>query len=506
MRQAMIIIGAVLVSVSLAAGQHSGVGSGNALDANPGLGSARVNAEVPQQTPINTNLFVYGQSTGLSGFHGSSFYAPNQLRLDLPGQSVRNFSAQSVGLQEVQSGYGLYQPTAYLDRAQTVVGLRAIELGLNSPGSNVPGQSVMSPQIAQDIYTQAVQRYDPITVERPAGQLLSDNPTQGPITQTVRLAQIQGPDDVFLMPAYLSPDQEIFEAPYQEGHRELMAEVRNMRTDFGTEFGPSEEEVDPRIDPMDGQFAEPGDVEQAGMQSTPIERTRAIPQPGRDVYYDLVMTMRLEHPEQADILLAEYEASFRENRELSTVTFDEATSQYVLHSLAGLAVDEVNTLLASGQAELKEGKFYDANADFIIAGTNSAVNPCPHLGSAVAMFAAGEPVTAAHRLKLAMNMFPPTIETRVDLPALLGEEVAGAALADLDEIIGHDPEDDDAMLLLLAVYMHSSANDIDRARLYAQRLLDVAGEDKVLSTYGQFIITGEPVEGLFKEAMENARE
>ncbi len=189
------------------------------------------------------------------------------------------------------------------------------------------------------------------------------------------------------------------------------------------------------------------------------------------------------------------------------MTFDQATNQFVLHALAGASSDEVNELLSQGQVHLAAGKFYDANADFIVAGTFSAVNPCPHLGSAVAMFAAGEPVTAARRLKLAMDMFPPTIETRVDLAALLGEDVATEALSDLVGIVGNDAsDDDDALLLLLAVYMHSSMDNMDRAQLFAERLLAAAGEDKILTTYAQFIITGEPVEGILARAIEDANE
>jgi hypothetical protein len=510
MRNIMIMLGVVLLCVSLAGAQSSGVGSGNALDANPAVGSGGVNTQVQQQTPIDTNLYIYGQSTGLSGFRGSSFYAPNQLRLNLPGQSVRDFGGRSVGLQEVQTGYGLYQPTAYLDRAQTVVGLRGIEAGLNAPGSNVPGQSVVSPEIARNIYTQAVQRYEPITIARPAGQLLSDDPVQGPITQTVRLAQTQGPADRFMMPEYVSPDEAIFDAPYQQAQQQLLDEVRDMRNDYGAEFGPQDEEVvDPRVEPLDGQpeqaldpDAEPGDEPSTEMQNRPVRRDGAIPQPGQDGYYDLVMEMRLQHPEEADILLSDYEEAFRDNQESSLVSFDEVTGQYVIHALAGAASDDANRLMMTGQAKLLAGNFYNANADFVLASATSPINPLPQLGAATAMFAAGEPVTAARRLKHAMNMFPPTIETRLDLSVMLSDEALSTALADLDALIGPTADDDEPMLLLLATYMHASANHMDQARAYAQRLLDVAGNDEILSTYARFIVTGQPVEGLLRETLE----
>jgi hypothetical protein len=99
-------------------------------------------------------------------------------------------------------------------------------------------------------------------------------------------------------------------------------------------------------------------------------------------------------------------------------------------------------------------------------------------------------------------MFPPTIETRLDLSVMLSDEALSTALADLDALIGPTADDDEPMLLLLATYMHASANHMDQARAYAQRLLDVAGNDEILSTYARFIVTGQPVEGLLRETLE----
>jgi len=151
--------------------------------------------------------------------------------------------------------------------------------------------------------------------------------------------------------------------------------------------------------------------------------------------------------------------------------------------------ERLGVLMTEAQTLMSRGQYYDAAAKFSSAAVANPQNPLSQMGAALAMFGAGEPVSAAFRLRRAMEIFPPIMETQMAVAEMMDAATFDDRLAELDGLLGEQTPNDSQMLLLLATYMHASAGQEDQAKAYAQRLADVAS-DALMSAYAQFVLTG----------------
>jgi hypothetical protein len=496
-----ILIGAAIIAVSsaLAWGQvDARVNQGNVLDANPGVGTGGVNTEVAPTNAMDTQLVVGNQVTGLAGFRGNvPYYQGNQFRGNLPSQMLESFNARSVSLYQAQTGVGLSQTAGYFGRQQTIVGLRGIEAGLNAPGTTTPLQSAVPVQTINEFRNDALQRYQTVYVQRPAGQLLSDNPIQGPMTNVIVLGQSQGDGDVFGGEdiAFQPGADALLAMPWEKNRQELMDEFLDMREDLGAGtqldtdtqlregLGEGMKTSSPAETP-EGVMTEdePGEGESVAYKATV----------GKDAYFDLTVAMHMQSGADPSVnpVMAGYVREYQKSIDKSCVYYDAVNKLYVIRSLAGTSTLEFNKVMSQAQILAFRERYYLANMKFNAAALLSTHNPMPSLGSCISMFTAGEPIHAAGSLKMAMMTFPPIMETRLDISQIVSKDDFTAQLSALKTML-EESDSPEPSLLMLATYMSLTNGDTAAAKEYAGTLSRVAGNDKLLSTYAKFVLTGE---------------
>jgi hypothetical protein len=494
----LIVVGVTLcTTVSMWGQVDLRVNQGNALDANPGVGSGGANTAVAPTSAMDTQLLVSGQVTGLGGFHGNvPYYQPNEFHGNLPSQMLENFNARSVSLYQAQTGIGLSQTAGYFGRSRTVVGLRGIEAGINAPGSSMIAESAVPVAAINEFRSGALQRYQSVYVQRPPGELLSDNPIQGPLTNMVVLGQSQGVGDAFAGEevAFQPSADALLAMPWEKNRQELMDEFLDMREDRGAtaQILPAEpEELDlgERVTTVD---LRPESVDEDGTDEeddgSNMGNTATI---GKDAYFDLTVAMHVQSGAEMvnNPAMVRYVEEYQKNLDRSAVAYDVTTGLYVIRSLSGSSELNFNQLMSQGQVLSYRGHYYLADMKFSAAGLASSYNPFPAMGSSITMFACGEPIHAALKLKSSMVKFPPMMETRLDVSRIVPKDDFDVQLQALKDSLA-EVESPEPILLLLATYMCLSDEDVTSAKEYAATLSRVAGEDIILSTYAEFVLTG----------------
>jgi tetratricopeptide (TPR) repeat protein len=160
----------------------------------------------------------------------------------------------------------------------------------------------------------------------------------------------------------------------------------------------------------------------------------------------------------------------------------------VLHSLAGQSPDLVNYYLKRAQAKFHEGKYYEAAGDYGICATVDPANPLPRVGEGLALFAAGEPLSAALRVRKAMELFPPLMQTRLDLANMVGDmELMDVRLETLAERLSRSTADTQPMLLFIGAFVNENLGRHGQALEYA-RQLEQLGEPGVYQEYARTVI------------------
>jgi len=487
----VIALAAIALVVTSASGQgprDARLQRGDALDANPGAGTGGRNIGSPATgRAIESQLYVSGRTGGLTRFRGNVPYSPpGTLQLTLPGAAVRSFQQQSVGLREATSGYA-YSPSAYYDRRQTVLGLGGITSGLASPGSNVPLYSTLPPHVANQLSSTAMRRYEPLLEQSTAGQLLWQNPLQRPAGLPLGVgaaATTEGQADTSFRPGATA----IFGLPWQDDRQELLEELNSVRRDRGASAQLNGDEVQPDDDPRLSPIITGQPDVAAEPAAPPTARGASLmPEPGQDAFHDLLMAILAE--ETAAAQAAEDAGGEAADPGAETAMPPRQPGTLVIRSLAGRNQDLFNHFMTEAQTLMSRGQYYDAAAKFSSAAVANPQNPLSQMGAALAMFGAGEPVSAAFRLRRAMEIFPPIMETQMAVAEMMDAATFDDRLAELDGLLGEQTPNDSQMLLLLATYMHASAGQEDQAKAYAQRLADIAS-DALTSAYAQFVLTG----------------
>jgi tetratricopeptide (TPR) repeat protein len=236
------------------------------------------------------------------------------------------------------------------------------------------------------------------------------------------------------------------------------------------------------------------------------------PKTGQDIYFDLLTSLQpqrpgvvaargdpfaallrrpetpAQQPDQAQRPDQEHPLPPDRAPDRSSDKLERRQNVLVLHSLAGEGPDLFNRHMRQAEAWLAQRKFYEAAQEYELAALMDRSNPLARLGNALALVGAGEPRAAALDLQSALRYFPPLMDTRVDVPKILGKELAGDRLALIQQRIESDGQKVDPSLVMLAAFVSSSLDQPDKARQYAAQLKSIAGDDRLAAAYADRIL------------------
>lgn len=451
----------LLAGAGLAVAQALPTQDGRALDANYMVGSGGYNSARGGQT-IDGNLYVTGQiGGGFYYFHGEQPYSGRDQIGARALTGTENFMRYSIGMDQIRSGQ-LYGPTPYY-APNTVLGAAGIAAGLAMPGSSQPRSAYAAPAASPNANIQA---YRPISMD------MSRN-FQLDFQLDMRLQPLPGRD---------SPNN--LEGPYlQQLHQQ--EQQREAQDALATQLL-QDRRLDERMSAT--QPAQPGQ---------PLPPSAKLPAPGQDAFVDLLVTLHKALTQKEDEPLpppaaarpaAPVDEAQQDEARLQQRVAESIQGQVVLHGLSGQGGDAFNGHMAQGEKLLREQKFDDALTQFRVAGTLDRDNPLAWLGQGVALLAQGHVLQANLALRQAMLRFPPLMQTRVDLPRMLGKEALATALALVKQRLEGDAGEDRPRLLFVAAFAAHGARQDDLARQHAKALLEAAGDDRLYKAYAQELL------------------
>ena len=171
------------------------------------------------------------------------------------------------------------------------------------------------------------------------------------------------------------------------------------------------------------------------------------------------------------------------------------TEPIVITTLAGSGKDRFNRHMSQAARMMEDGRYYDAARQYEYATILTPSNPLAHAGQSLAYFGAGEPGTAAHRLMRALRLFPPLMETRIQVVSLVGEKAYEKRLGDLNGLLSTEFGRKQKTLVLLATFLHHNAGNRAEAEVWAERLMEMTLRDKLLNAYARFVLRGQRPSG-----------
>lgn len=458
------------------------------LDANPMIGGDGSNAPVATDRTMNSQLYVTGQVTGLARFRGNVPYrADDQFGIRVPSADLSDFRARSVN--SFESGtYGGYATRPYYSRGQTIIGSAGILSGQAAPGTNVPISQVPSAYagISRELYVDAMKNYFQSTAPLAADLLV-------PPPQPMLLRQIPGYG--FSIPSIAITAAQ-FEAPSADKVGLLGVSSGQGRQDLAMQLY-----LDRRRDDMirQGGEEEKADADKAGPEAPGREPIAPLRQPmdkgeknkapaNQDVFLDMLLQMRLATADANAPTTAPPVA------DANSTSGTEPPTGIVVRSLAGQARDAFNISMARAEKAVKDGRFYEASDLYDAAGEIRPENPLPVVGMGFALLGAGEPLSAAHKLRQAVRIFPPVMETRFDLKVLLGPQRVPSVLAQVENAASQSTPQAAALLNFLSAFLYRSSGDMAKAKEHAAKIKPALAnnleEDNVLAGYADFVLKG----------------
>ncbi len=547
----MVIVGvAVGLICSSGSGQVTRVQQGRRLDSSYRIGSGGVNSVRQYPVGLRSQLFVTGQVSGLARFRGGVPYVgSDELLVDLPSARQGIFRKTSVGILDVLGG-SPYLTTPYYDPSKTVFGVNRIGAGLTLPGSSVPVTPTLKPSPFAPLDTRLDGAYYlGVTTGRPrvisptssilSGPLLADpyeerkrhsilEPGAAGLYGVVRLRELQRTARrEYEIVRREQPDQTQADTQLEERigsqiESQIESQVESQietKVDARLETRinpvyPGLREAPGRIEPNEPDRL-PLQLETGQIPAVPLSPGKLIPETDQDVYLGLLIQMRklaqgalspqLRPGFVAESTLATDLEGESSEQPASPIVFDPIGRTLVIRALAGTGKDMFNKHMAKAEKHLRTGRFYDAVGEYEVAIMANSSNPLARMGLSVALFAAGEPLGMSIHLRRAFELFPPIMETRLDLKRMLSKKVITMQLERIDDqlkrkeildpiIGGHfDPR-----LALVSTFIHHNLGHVSVARDVARKLQQAAGDDELLKTYATFILTERQGEGKTK--------
>lgn len=538
---------ACLIFSATASSQVRPLPGGQALDANLQIGSGGINYPVPQNYTPNTGMVDLTRSRGLTAFQGRVPSLSNQLSTGVSTGGIERFRQQSVSLQDVvQGGPSLYNPQISTYNSPLTTFLRPSDILQAGYGRRAPlpgDQSVpltKHTQLAEHLFVDATADFKPLlpagAADLMVGNALGLPREKGGTTdlsgQWVRSLESQqiaerGGRDLF---GVLREEDRIRLA------REISEFDRALR-----ETAPEDSSVQPveetqPLQPMDTRLPATGAPQipgaapsaQAGSAAPSggapsaaaagAESVAGLPQVNHDPFFDMLVQLRSRQaaetvaipgaaapapegtapPAKAEApqpALHPMDAALLE-RMKTAIPMGKARSveltgsnEVVIHRLAGEADDAFNRCMRNAEAAMKAQRFYEAARQYSLASAARPLNPMSHLGGCLANFAAGEWMTAARNLRTAMELFPPLMETRLDLPTLVPTPDLAAQMDLLERWI--QTKNDSPMLRFLAAFLERNFGRNDRAQSHAEAVQRMDRIPKILRAYARYVLTGQ---------------
>jgi len=512
---ALTLVGAVCIWVNALQAQVGPTQTGSLLDSSFQIGSGGYNRVVGGIGGVNSQMYVTGQVTGLRAFSGRvGYFAENQLNLNVPSADLGTFRRQSVGAQDVLEGQP-YLASPYYERTQTVLQYPGLERGLNIPGSNAPwpraGEAGASYEDARLHLAPPSALTSGGTLSGTALSPLSPAPWYGQSPRVVAGSperQAQDPLTNLSDRQRLELARQLVELRRRQEDRraqEQEAPSQQVQARLEGQTGPQPEQlipgqIEPRTPEPGPAGAEP--VPEAGQSE---EQSPQQVQTNQDVFYDLLRQMReqelagqeaqdqerpvavrprADQPARITPAAADLPGEEPSAMELPQPLVEPLPTQgLVVHGLAGLSPDLVNLYLSRAQTKLSQGEFHDAARDYEIACTLDPRNPLPYVGAGLSLFAAGEPLSAAMRLRKSMEVFPPIVQTRIDVAKMIPDkEALDYRLRLLEERLARTADDTKPLLVFVAAFMHHNLGDSEQAAQYARQLRQYVDHP----VYGQY--------------------
>ncbi len=521
MRNSARIAAAILAVSAYAQGQVVPLQSGRQLDASHQVGSGGYNSTVSSSNAgFSSQLYVTGQTTGLSGFQGHVPYsAVNQFQANAPSAAISGFIGRSVGVQDALSGNS-YRSTSFIDPDRATANVLQPKASLTTIGAPAPRPiDNTSSSYNNKMYMDAMAAYGPIMtsdygsaldpgkITAPDGSALPSS-LSSEQRNAANMATISRPGASALFGVVNARDRMDLAGELYE--MELTDDRVQIRSTPGGEYTPG------GVRPADFT-GRPGsqdvneDTGKPGATGTPLGATPRM-KGGMDVFTDVLVRMQEQRtggerpgvpaktntPETTSIKSrpvydqgAKPRNLFGDEMPAELVKIVEVRDRnIVMHGLAGSSSDDFNVHMTRAEKKLRASRFYDAAGDYEIAITINPRNPLPHIGLALALTGAGEPLSAGVYLKRAMELFPPIMETRIDVNSMMDKEIVSRRLAFLKKRLDDKTQRTEPLLLLLEVFMARNAEQDSLVRRYVPRLQEVAGTDKILATYAEYISTG----------------
>ncbi len=497
------VIFIVLVSAGVVDAQVRPVQGGRVLDASYLIGGRGLNSIRYNTRQFDSNLYVTGQVGGGFHFRGRQPYAGfDQLRIDLPSAGMDDFRRGSTGIQQVLSGVS-YGPNRYLSPGRTALTAGEIAEGMNAPGTSIPSAAYLPPMSAKRLYDSAINAYQPAAPG--VGQQLTYNPLIQPARIGTPIQGLGGiPGQRFSSGAVRPASSSLFGILRKSDQQDLADELTEAQ--LARRAGRIESRVESRIKPTPSE-AKPEKTDEKTTPEAKPARPKA-PIPGQDVFIDMLLTMekiRAEDEQRAN------RPDPRENRNKRPkpaiddpdaaddgVTVpdkqpkDTAVRQIadtvVLARLAGKNRDLFNLNMSRAEKKLSEGEYYAAAEYYDIADILNRGNPLAPLGMALALFAANEPLSAALNLRRAMDRFPPMMEARVDVKAILDPQIVEMRIAQLEKRLADEDEPTEPSLVFLVAFIRASMDQPGLAAKHAQTLAKIAGKEKTYILYAKHLL------------------
>lgn len=491
MKRLRAILTTTLALSALAAGQVSITQTGRELDANTRVGSGGVNTPRlgTPQGDIFGNLYVTGQVTAGRSFRGDVPYsASNQLSLTLPSQSVDNFTRDSVGLNTVARG-GVFAPQPYYSLDRTVLGAGAIAAGQAAPGTNVPRTTTLEgAAVSQRLYRAAVVDYAPLLSPQQTGVIRVDEPS---VVSAAAIASALRPEGAVRPQTSglfgLLSSQQTEQVAEQLMNRMLADDPEALRAGGEQSLVPAAERVGEPVE------------ESTAPTATPMPQVQPIPD--QDIFIDMLYALAQRRAQQGAGPTVNlpgtpfpdddgFGQDMRESQ-YSQAVVESTHQQIILHGLAGRQPDAFNRFMELGDRRLREGKFYEAAGNYETARVIRRDNPLAAVGAGLSYLAAGEARTAAYYLTLAMELFPPLMEVKLDLDRIGGSEAVAERLEEIRARLTEPVVEADIGLVFLLSYANWQLERTEAARQWAAKLQAAAGDQPIYAAFARYVLTGQ---------------
>jgi hypothetical protein len=465
-----------IAAASPALGQRY-IEGGNALDANPMVGSGGLNF-ANRPPPINAaNAIMTGNVGRGAAFRGfSPIRDPGQFSLGLPSSGLSTFRADGVSVADLLAGQSNFAPRMYYDPSRSVTNVGALRQNIYQPGISVPRNPYASPW--EDV--QPIRR-DPVTfrqlnnrqatgqgmalepaMQRSIAGTLSAEPTvnqrllSSPLFargSLVPLSQL-GANGARAgrVPMEVQPPERS-SLSQQSGAGPMPSDLRvNERLDYRINAA-----YDGRTSPDGAGFADMPRVTQKPLidvleSEAPLDLQAPPKWLGEDRFRDMAAI--------AEVIDQRFRGQPKQSAGPGTADAEALAAhagwvrEYMskpVTSFAGTAPTKLNDYLHRAEQEMRSGRYYSASRLYELASTIDPDSPLPVVGRAHALIAAGEYMTAVTLLTRTIDRYPNLAYFQIDLRAFITDlRDIDRRRADLERLL---EANDDHRLRFLLGYM-----------------------------------------------------